>query len=339
MKALKTLNVVVLIIAAILAALLGFYVGRITAPSPPKLPEVVIAYSLTAQGFCGPMLAKELEFFEKHGIHGTVLYISGTTQTQAAIMGGSVHFGVGPGVASVASSQLAGEDLIIVMVPGYSGPTTLWARPEIKKPEDLVGKKVSVIGLSGSLHMYFLHALKVWGIDASKVTIVGMSGATSFEAMKAGTLDAAMLSLEYYKSCQEAGFTKLFDLWDFPGADKFFYGPIVARRSWVEAHPRETVNTLKALIEGWQYYINNKDSVRYLEKYLGLTVEKLEEAYEPHTKIFTKRGLNYVPTRDDLVFNLEMNAIFNQKLLEADVDKLWDLTYFKQALTELGMLK
>ncbi|MEM2954146.1 MAG: ABC transporter substrate-binding protein, partial [Candidatus Bathyarchaeia archaeon] len=329
---------IIFIVVVIAAGLLGFYVGRITAPSPPKLPEVVIAYSLTAQGFCGPMLAKELEFFEKHGIHGTVLYISGATQTQAAIMGGSVHFGVGPGVASVASSQLAGEDLILIMVPGFSGPVGLWARPGITKPQDLIGKKIAVTTLSSPHHMYVLHALKVWNIDPSQVSIVAMANAPALEAMKAGTMDSALLGVDWYPKAQEYGCVKLFDLWDFPGGEKFFFAPVAARRSWVEAHPRETVNALKAMIEGWQYYISNKDSLEIINKYTGTDIQQMSNAYEPSIKIF-KRGLNYVPTREELVFNLEMNAIFDQKLLNADVDKLWDLTYFKQALTELGMLK
>ena len=99
-----------------------------------------------------PWIAKEAKIYEKHGLDVQLILLRGSGQTSAALLGGSI-FASPVALPTVMLADLSGADLINVAhtVPGVQ--TKLLVKPEIKRPEDLRGKRIatSSLGFAGRL--------------------------------------------------------------------------------------------------------------------------------------------------------------------------------------------
>src|SRR5206468_2610186 len=104
--------------------------------------------SLSASNWI-PWIAKDAKIYEKNGLDVQLILVKGSGQTSTAILGGSL-FAAPVALPTVMLADLGGADLINIahIVPGVQ--STLLVKQEIKKPEDLKGKKIATSSL-GSL--------------------------------------------------------------------------------------------------------------------------------------------------------------------------------------------
>jgi ABC-type nitrate/sulfonate/bicarbonate transport system substrate-binding protein len=121
---------------------------------------------------------------------------------------------VGPG--RLLNAATAGGDLVGVANLGNDLDYRLIARPEIKKPEDLHGKRVAISGPGSVSHIVALLALQKLGIDPrqARVTFLAIPGTevNYRTALETGTVDAAPLNGpvgDYYSS---RGYSLLYNL-------------------------------------------------------------------------------------------------------------------------------
>src|SRR4029450_11835261 len=88
-------------------------------------------------------------------------------------------------------------DFRLVFIGGVKNFLThsIVGKPEIKRPEDLKGKKVAVGRFGGNTHYFTIQALRKFGMDASKdiQTIQTGGGPETLAALIAGNVDAAGL--------------------------------------------------------------------------------------------------------------------------------------------------
>ena len=85
---------------------------------------------------------------------------------------------------------------------------SILAKPEIKRPEDLRGKKVAVGRFGGNTHYFTIQALRKYGMDASRdiQTIQTGGGPETLAALVAGNVDAAAWSRRATRPRFRAGF-------------------------------------------------------------------------------------------------------------------------------------
>jgi ABC-type nitrate/sulfonate/bicarbonate transport system substrate-binding protein len=94
-------------------------------------------------------ITKEARLYEKHGLDAEVITMNGSGIASKALISGNIE--ISPiATPTVINANLAGSDMAILAhtMPGVVH--ALMVKPEIKKPEDLKGKKVAVSSL-GSL--------------------------------------------------------------------------------------------------------------------------------------------------------------------------------------------
>src|ERR1051325_11645988 len=108
--------------------------------------------SLSASNWI-PWVAKDAKIYEKNGLDVELILVKGSGQTSTAILGGSL-FGAPVALPTVMLADLGGADLVNIAhtVPGVQ--SKLLVKQEIKKAEDLKGKKVATSSL-GSLGNFF----------------------------------------------------------------------------------------------------------------------------------------------------------------------------------------
>ena len=152
-----------------LALALPTSVGKVSHAAPVR-----IAYSSISGAMLPLWVAKDKKLFDKHGVDVEVMYIRGVAIE--ALLAGEVQF-VRASPPSVVRSTLRGADLAIIANTVNVAVFSMMTKPEIKRPEDLRGKKVGVTNLGDSPDLVLSLLLERWGLQRNKdVTVLGIRG-------------------------------------------------------------------------------------------------------------------------------------------------------------------
>ncbi len=271
----------------IVAALLGLVLIRSNSPAQDgPLKKLNWGVTSLSAGNWIPWIAKEAKIYEKHGLDVELILLRGSGQTSAALLGGSI-FASPVALPTVMLADLSGADLINVAhtVPGVQ--TKMLVKPEIKRPEDLRGKRIATSSLGSLGDFLFKHMLRKHGMDPNREMIWLSIGTPPdrLQALFTGSVDATEVSYPFDVQAERKGFRVLFD------ARKEVVYPsmsVVTRRKNI-VEDRDTVMRLvKAHVEGIAYFKNNKDfSIKVLGKQLRITDrETLENSYETFKQDF-----------------------------------------------------
>ena len=152
-----------------LVVALLLFVGSIHSSSPAQdkpLKKINWGVTSLSGGNWIPWIAKEAKIYEKHGLDVQLILLRGSGQTSAALLGGSI-FASPVALPTVMLADLSGADLINVAhtVPGVQ--TKMLVKPEIKRVEDLRGKRVATSSLGSLGDFLFKYILRKNGLDPS----------------------------------------------------------------------------------------------------------------------------------------------------------------------------
>ena len=148
--------------------------------------------------FAAAFIAKEQGFFSKRGLDVEVTLIPISSSFPPALVSGAMDIG-GATPPVVLQADDAGLDLVILAGGGVTNPDIhsagVVARTgsEIKSARDFVGKTVAAPGLGATLHILFRRWLMEHGIDYKKVRFVEVPIPQTNEALKSGSVDAALV--------------------------------------------------------------------------------------------------------------------------------------------------
>lgn len=142
-----------------------------------------------------PWIAREAGLFKKYDLDFNLVFISSSPVATAATLGGDAEIAVTGAIGNVRAYVQGSTDL--VFIGGMKNILThnLLGKPEIKRPEDLKGKRVGVGRFGGNTHYFVIQALKRFGMDATKdiQTIQTGGSPETVAALLSGNLDAAAI--------------------------------------------------------------------------------------------------------------------------------------------------
>jgi NitT/TauT family transport system substrate-binding protein len=233
-----------------------------------------------------PWIAKEAKIYEKHGLDVELILLRGSGQTSSAMLGGSI-FASPVALPTVMLADLSGADLINVAhtVPGVQ--TKMLVKPEIKRPEDLRGKRIATSSLGSLGDFLFKYMLRKHGLDPNR-EMIWLSIGTPPERLQAlfsGAVDATEVSYPFDVQAERKGYRVLFD------ARKEVVYPsmsVVTRRKNIVEDRDTVMRMVRAHVEGIAYFKNNKEfSMKVLSKQLRINDrETLENSYETFKQDF-----------------------------------------------------
>jgi ABC-type nitrate/sulfonate/bicarbonate transport system substrate-binding protein len=199
--------------------------------------SVVVSYDGYA-GFQGPLwAARDLELFRKHGLKAEMVLITGSTRAMAALISASSDFAQGSASASI-PIRLRGGDIVIIAAALNRFPFSVVTQKDIRKPSDLIGKKIGILNFGGSTDLAITLAFKEWNISRQAVTIFASGGAPErLAALSTRAIDASVLSPPETVVAARLGMNILGHLSDLKAA--FPQTVITVRRSFLEKN-RET---------------------------------------------------------------------------------------------------
>ena len=226
-----------------------------------------------------PWIAKDAKIYEKSGLDVEIVLLRGSGQTPQALLGGSL-FAAPVALPQLMLANLNGADLVNVAHTVAAVNSKLLVRPEIRRPEDLRGKKIATSSIGSLGDFLFRHILRKYGLDPNR-EITWLSIGTNSErlqALLAGSIDAADVTYPADVQGERKGYRVLID------ARKEVVYPttsIVMRRKTIQ-EDRDTVRRLvRSHVEGIAFFKQNKEfSLKVLTKYVKTTdPEYLEGSY------------------------------------------------------------
>jgi ABC-type nitrate/sulfonate/bicarbonate transport system substrate-binding protein len=211
---------------------------------------------------------KEAGISKKYGIDLEPLLISGGALGMQALLAGSIEISQNS-ASSAIQAALRGAPVALIAVLENRMPLQIVARPDIKTPQQLIGKKIGILRFGGSNDTGVQWALRAWKIDPRQVTIL-QSGATNarMTALTLGQIDATILSYPEIDIARKRGMNVLADIGDFSAYPNT---SLLLTRSFIDKQRPLAKNLLCSQIESIHYMRTNREgSVRILKKYLRI---------------------------------------------------------------------
>jgi NitT/TauT family transport system substrate-binding protein len=218
----------------------------------------LIAYGGFA-GFQSPVwAAKDLGLLNKYGVNAETVMVPGSTREIQALVAGSVHFAQVDAVTTINAIN-QGADLVMISGSLNTFPFSFVANKEIRRPEDLNGKKIGILGFGGANELAVLLALKEWNVPRQSVTII-QSGqaATRLVALTSRALDATVLAYPELGEATRLGMNVLAHMRDMKTA-AFPMNAIVVRRAFMEKNRDVVKRFQQAYAEGTHQLLVSRD--------------------------------------------------------------------------------
>lgn len=249
------------------ALLLAVSVIPSAAPAGTKITLLYTA----GDSFTESYVASDQGIFTKHDLDITLTAAPNGSLISAALEAGSAQIGA-PTPTVLLQADEQGLDLVIVAsanrnpIQPPTSETGIAVRADsgIKSAADLIGKKIAVPGLGGTIDVMVKKWLELRGADYRQVDFVEMQLPQMPDGLRAGLVDAVATVDPFLDRiiASKAGY----DIGDFaevtpPGTMSVVYA---ATRAWATAHASDVKAFRAALLESKAYIENaaHGDAVR-----------------------------------------------------------------------------
>lgn len=211
-----------------------------------QLRPVNIGAGAAGFNFLPVFLAQHFGLFRQHGIEVTVKRTGSTDKATAALSSGELDIAITPPEGAIAS-YASGGPLRIIGGNLNSLPLTLVANPRFTKIEQLRGASLGTSSLTEGTALYTMDILAKHGLrypgDYS-FSLVGVHTAR-WEALKKGTLDAAVQLIPLNFVALDAGFSNLGEAYDYLPEIAFI--SILVHQEWARANREVLIKVLAAM--------------------------------------------------------------------------------------------
>jgi NitT/TauT family transport system substrate-binding protein len=297
--------------------------------------SVKLGYAALTAGQVAPWMAKEAGYFSKYGLEAELIYIPAVAATQALIAG-EIQLAQVTGV-STSGAILAGADVRIIASVQDRLSGSIYARPEIKTPEDLKGKKIGISRFGAVSETAVAMFLARFGLKrGTDVAIIQLGGLPEvITAMERGGVDAGFANPPQTSRARRLGMRELFDL-NALGIELQQTCLTVTTKYLRERRP-VVKSFLQAYAEGLHRFITDRDySTQVLKKYLRVDdKEILDDAYAFYAQRLQKIPL---PTLKGIKFILDEMAEKNPRAKNVAPESFVDLSLL-QELDQNGFFK
>ena len=286
-----------------------------------------------------PWVAQEAGLFKKHDLDVQLIFVTPGAPAVATMLTGDSELSIqGAGALSRALVQGNKE---VVFIGGIKNVLThsFLAKPEIKKAENLKGKRIGVSRIGSNPHYFAVQALRHFGLESRDVSFIQTGGAPeTLAALVAQGIDAAVLTSPTDSQALGLGYRYV------------IYGPDLripyaattfnTRRSVIAKRPQVLARFMRAMAESAKILHTDKEyTFKILQKYLRVNDRKiLEAAYNAEIKALEPRlalkldalqaNLDEIAPVDPRAKNIKPQELVDSRFLdEMDksgfFDRLW----------------
>jgi len=246
-----------------------------------KLEKIRVGGGSASAAQMSIWLAKEGNYYEKHGLNVEVISIPGSSLAIQAMLSGELPI-IQAGGAGPIQAALSGTDTVVVATIAKKFNWWIFAQPNINRIEDLKGKIFGTTRFGTQSDLASRIALRRAGIDPERdITMVQTGGPSeTISAMVAGKVHAAAVTPPATMQARRA---KLKDIADLSKLDvEYHVNGVVTTRRYLKSNEDTVRRFLRAYTEGAVRGMKDKAfAMKTMGKYFRTDDrELLEETYE-----------------------------------------------------------
>jgi len=282
------------------------------------------------------IIAQEHGFFAKYGLE---THLIGAFPGAARLIGKEAEFGYFGSAAILLAITEHGTDLrVLSAVNNGRISFHLVTKADIRKPEDLRGKRFGVFSVGTGIWVATIQVLQKLGLDPVRdsITFLPVGNVTQVaKALEEGKIDAGMLNPVQSSQMKSKGFAVLLDTssYNIYGAQSL----PVTTRSYLQQHPEVVERFSTALIEATAFSLAPKNKpvvLRTIMRAFNLAdIEAAESGYQDLNNLIRKP----YPAVESLKSVQEIMALHDRKVLDLKVEDLIE-DRFVRKLDETGRI-
>jgi NitT/TauT family transport system substrate-binding protein len=299
--------------------------------------KLKVAYPTTVGSMAVLWMTKEAKLFEKYGLDVELIYIAGSSRIVQSMLAKDIPISE-IAIPAVIQADLAGADLVMLAGPNNKPGQKIMVKPEIKRREDLKGKKIGITRFGTSDDFLLRYVLGQWNLQPERdVALIQMGGSPEILAgLASRAVDGGMLSSPLHLQAGKFGYRLLADLSaigiDYQGAG------VVTTRSYMREAPDIVRRYLRAYGEGLHRFKTDKNfAVNVIGKYSRITEkDALDETYQ-HYAVKVMPKVPY-PTIKGIQMVLDEIGARTPKARSLSAESFIDVSYLKE-LEQGGFFK
>lgn len=258
---------------------LSIIAGVLFAHAPALAADKLFTlYTARVMSQSYPWIAEEAGLFKKYDLEIPLVFVTPGAPAVAAILSGDSEVAV-IGAASITRPFVQGNK-DPVLIGGIKSLLThsIIAKPDIKRPEQLKGKRIGVSRIGSNPHYFAVQALRRYGLESRDVNYIQAGGAPeTLATLVAQGIDAAVLTVPTDAQALKLGYHYV------------IYGPdlriayaattLTTRRSIIAKRGPVIGRFMRSMAEAAKIMHTDKEyTYKVLGKYLRIDDRKLLEA-------------------------------------------------------------
>jgi NitT/TauT family transport system substrate-binding protein len=235
-------------------------------------------------------VAQDAGIFRKHGFTLEMIFIAGGSLSTQALIGKSLEL-LMTGGPPFLNAYLRGARLKIIGGVTNILPYVLITGGRVTSSEQLRGKMIGISRFGSNTDFVVRLALGHLGLTPADVTILQVGGSQSrLVALKAGSIDATVLSPEEALAAQKLGLNPLLDF--VAKGVEFPHVNIVAREEYLQAQAPLVRRFMTAYLEAIRFFKTRKEeAVRKMMVLSKLNDREIaEKAYDVYSRSLPDDG-------------------------------------------------
>lgn len=238
-----------------------------------------------------PWFADEARLHPKYDLDFQLVYIASSGIVTAAMSGGNGSVALVGGEGPIRAFLSGNTDFVFIGSVKNVLTHSIMGRPEIKRPEDLKGKRIGVGRIGGNSHYFTQLAMRQKGLDPLKdANLIQTGGAPeTFLALSTGAVDAASITTPQDTRASFQGFNYVIDGRELK--PPYVATGLVTLRSVIAKRPRVVSQFMRMMAESLKIMLTDRDlAFRLMSKKIGLTDRKVfDAAYTGELKVLEPR--------------------------------------------------
>src|SRR6266496_4743314 len=235
------------------------------------------------------VIAEEKGFFKGEGVNAIVVIM----QNQVVVNGVVArNVDYGGTFSNFIGAALSGLPVRIVMSVMDGSDHYLVTSPNVKRVEDLKGKKFGISSFGGTPHSEAIMILRKYGMNPEKdVTFLQIGGSSSrYTALESGSIQAAMLVPPFNNFAKKRGFNQLMSFNDIMSIP---LGGLSVHTQKIKEKPDEIIRMIKAVLKATDYIRNRKTEIMsFVEAKWGIKEGDVRESiYRDMVGLFSRDGI------------------------------------------------
>lgn len=296
-----------------------------------KLERVRVALSTPTPHMAPLYVGRDKKFYEKHGLDVQLILVNSGSLVAQMFASGELQM-TANAPASLVNLAATGERMSFFLGLSNTSPFTVVTQPNIRRADDLKGKRLGTARFGGSSHISALIALEHLGLDLKRDRITLIQTGVDPErmaALESKAIDAAMLQRVATKVMVGKGYYPLLNM--VQAKIPYQNTGLTIKKDYAAAHPKVVDSFSRATIEAYGYIFRKENKPAVKEVLMrNLRLPSMDAAEDFYLEALEELDRKPYPSLEGFKTVIKYVAEQNPKAAAVKVEEIVDNSWLKK---------